>query len=212
MEKLIAGSTIKTRGGEKEEDECEKIWCLSFHDITDQVCVDSIGELLSSHERLQNVNVLDFSCNGNIGPVGTYAIMQGVKMHGRIRKINLSATAIGDGGCKALSDFLVQDSVLRVLDIHACRVGDEGAISLSKGLCGNSTLEELDLSANDIEDEGVIALATVIEQGNTGIKRLGVRTNDFGDRGLEVLRRVYEKGVMENKGNMGDFESFCVIS
>ena len=93
---------------------------------------------------------------------------------------------IGDEGCKALAQGLVQNVTVKSVNIGCNEIGDEGCMAFAHAVENNDTITAINLRGNLITSEGCKALAHALQR-NSEITSVNLRSNHIGDEGCRAL-------------------------
>ena len=131
--------------------------------------------LLENLNRLMaccNVTVLEL-CSCQLGEGGARAMLEFLRLNTTLEKLLLSSNELGDGGAQALAEALLKNTTLRDLDLSSNNLGDGGAQALAAALIQNTTLTSLSLDGNEMGPAGRQALAEAMLL-NTTLRELDI--------------------------------------
>lgn len=103
-----------------------------------------------------------------------------------ITHLELTGCDIGDKGCVAVADAVVQNRALTALDLGQNQIGAAGAKALSDALRQGCSLTELDLYTNVVGDSGAAALACALPFSHS-LASLNLCRNRLCDAGALAL-------------------------
>ncbi|KAL0421300.1 UNVERIFIED_CONTAM: hypothetical protein Slati_3152900 [Sesamum latifolium] len=103
-----------------------------------------------------------------------------------IQKLQLSSSAFGDEGAKAIAEMLKKNSTLRVIELNNNFIDYSGFSSLAGAILENKSLLSIYLNGNYGGPLGAAALAKGLE-GNKSVRELYLQGNSIGDEGVRAL-------------------------
>jgi len=122
---------------------------LSFRDTT----VPFICVSLRFLTNLEQIDIVD--CN--IADDQLLPMVEAIKGHHLLKKLNLCGNRIGSAGCEALGALLEHpDCGIQTLNLMRNQVGRYGCYHIANGLLNNSSLECLDLVGNNPLNEQLV--------------------------------------------------------
>jgi Ran GTPase-activating protein (RanGAP) involved in mRNA processing and transport len=127
--------------------------------------------------------------NNHISDIGVEALMNYVKTHNHIRRLDLRGNNIGARGCQRIIDDIFSQNDKKLNDkwieflLGDNHLGDEGAKIFANNIHAWKTL---DLSHNHIEHSGIKYLADKLAD-NDSLRSLALCYNNFGDEAGEYL-------------------------
>lgn len=162
-------------------------------------------------------------------------ILNGLKQHKTMHKLNLSESHFSEEDCKSLSSYLSKpECPLKNLNISECEINSEGAVCLGRALLTNHVLTTLNLGDNLIGDDGAATLGKALEEngvlrtlhvmrcgitqvgatalaaglrGNAKLQSLRLDGNCIGEEGARALGEVIAKNCTLKWLYLGDDES-----
>lgn len=218
----ISGKTPRSGPG-AEEDSVDDQPPVNFRMVDVAEALDMPGQLLgailaakcrdqgimATKERQQRFAEFVLSnCSGttfrmpdcNVGPECAKAICTGLAICDRYKQLSLSRNALGDEGCAAIAQAILETSTLEHVDLAANDITLTGANAIFVAMLGNSSVNSLDLSSKPSCVRNRIVLkahAAPLEEMliyNKSLKHLNVAGTSLGHEGLQVLAR----GLMGN--------------
>ena len=100
--------------------------------------------------------------------------------------LGLGHCELGEGGARAMLEFLRRNTTLENLDISSNNLGCDGAQALAEALRRNTTLTSLCLGGNDLGYDGAQASAETLRL-NTTLRYLGLWENGLGEDAAREL-------------------------
>ena len=147
----------------------------------------------------QTLSILDMSQNKNIDINGIKLILNALKLHPNIRKLDLSYMNITGCG-ELLSSLLFENKTIITLILKNDNFNSSDMIFLSKELSKReSILEHLDLSENiNIGDDGLKEIGKII-YNNKSLKSIGLDGMNLSmNNYLPIFKGIFKNRTIEN--------------
>ena len=147
----------------------------------------------------QTISILDMSHNTNIDTDGIKLILNALKLHPNIRKLDLSYMNITGSG-ELLSSLLSENKIIITLILKNDNFNSTDMKFLSKELTKReSILEHLDLSENiNIGDEGLKEIGKII-YNNKSLKSIGLDGLNLSMVNyLPIFKGIFKNRTIEN--------------
>lgn len=139
----------------------------------------AIADALASGKAvLTSLNLAGSPLSAGIGPEGSKAIAEALKVNAVLTDLNLAYSSFGAEGAKAIADALASGkAVLTTLDLHNNNLDAEAGKALAAALKENAVLTSLNLSGNNLGKDGAIAIAEALKSGKAVLKKCDLTYN-----------------------------------